>query len=147
MTTSQFVLDHSTSGRPRSAITSDDHAGVAVLNVYGDLDQATEPRFVQSVDCAMSASPSVLIIDLSDTRFLGCAGMAALLMAKEKAQANGIGYAVAAVGPTTARPMHELGLSTEIAIYPTVAGALRATREATPKDPPTPPLAEAGGTR
>ncbi|ORM30630.1 STAS domain-containing protein [Williamsia sp. 1135] len=146
MMTSQLVLDQSTSGRPRSVIASDDHVEVTVLNVHGDLDQTTEPRFVESVDCTLSTAPSVLIVDLTQTRFLGCAGMAAL-MAMEKAQANGIGFAVAAVGPATARPMHQVGLSAEIAIYPTVACASRATREATSEDPPTPVHTEVGGAR
>jgi hypothetical protein len=99
VTTSQFVLDHSTTDHPRFAITSADKDGVCVVSVHGDLDYA-------AVRCA-----------------------------------------VAADGPATARPLRAVGLSTEIAIYPTVACAMRAMREATSENPPTPVLTEAGSAR
>ncbi len=147
MTTSQFVLDHSTTDHPRFAITSADKDGVCVVSVHGDLDHAAVPRFVESVDFSLSAALFAVVVDLTETRFLSSAGMAALQSAQGRALAGGVRCAVAADGPATARPLRAVGLSTEIAIYPTVACAMRAMREATSENPPTPVLTEAGSAR
>lgn len=126
--TSQFVLDHSTSEHPAFLITSVDRAGTTVLSVHGDLDQMTVHQFADTVDDTLAGGLSALIVDLTETRFLGSAGMAALLTAKEQAQTFGVTYAVAADGPATARPMHVVGLATEFAIHPMVEHALQAPR-------------------
>jgi stage II sporulation protein AA (anti-sigma F factor antagonist) len=58
------------------------HDGLAVVAVVGELDLATAPR-LSEVLAAMAEPGRVILVDLSDTEFMDCAGLAPLLAACE----------------------------------------------------------------
>lgn len=130
MTTSHFALYSPPPVEAAFSITSADHAGVAVLGVRGDLDQLTASRLAEAVDTAVTAPLSGLVIDLDQTCFLGSAGMAVLVAAREKIERISGRYAVVASGPSTARPLRMVGLATEIAMYADLETAVQAARGA-----------------
>jgi anti-sigma B factor antagonist len=95
---------------------------VAVLAVTGDVDMLTAVHLTAAIETALATAPTAVIIDLSKVEFLASAGMSALVSAH--ADADPIGIAVVADGPSTSRPMKVVGLDTLLAIYPTLDAAL-----------------------
>ncbi len=66
-----------------------DHGpAVRVLHVVGELDTLTAPLLALRLAEQQSAVPK-LVVDLSEVSFLGSAGLAALVEAKEAADQNG----------------------------------------------------------
>jgi stage II sporulation protein AA (anti-sigma F factor antagonist) len=58
------------------------HDGLAVVVVVGELDLATAPRLSQ-VLAEMAEPGRVILVDLSDTEFMDCSGLAPLVAACE----------------------------------------------------------------
>jgi len=63
--------------------------GRAVLRVRGELDLVTAPELAQAVQAQLSASPSSLIIDLTDTTFLDSSGARQLALAARQSGGSG----------------------------------------------------------
>ncbi len=64
----------------------DDHGtDVRVLHVVGELDTLTAPLLAGEL-AGQQAAVSTLVVDLSDVTFLGSAGLAALVEAKDAAE-------------------------------------------------------------
>jgi anti-sigma B factor antagonist len=64
-----------------------------ILRVVGELDIATAPTLRTAVAEAPAARPARLVLDLSRVRFLGSAGLAALLDAVQRGERLGVvGY-------------------------------------------------------
>lgn len=67
----------------------DDHgADVRVLHVIGELDTLTSPLLASEL-AAQHAAATALVVDLSDVTFLGSAGLAALVEAKDAGEKSG----------------------------------------------------------
>jgi anti-anti-sigma factor len=64
------------------------HDGLAVVAVVGELDLATAPR-LSAVLAEMAEPGRVILVDLSDTEFMDCAGLAPLVAACEHQRALG----------------------------------------------------------
>jgi anti-anti-sigma factor len=58
------------------------HDGLAVVVVVGELDLATAPRLSEAL-AEMAEPGRVILVDLSDTEFMDCAGLAPLVAACE----------------------------------------------------------------
>src|SRR5437660_2051781 len=58
------------------------HDGLGVVAVVGELDCATAPRLSEAL-AEMAEPGRVILVDLSDTEFMDCAGLAPLLAACE----------------------------------------------------------------
>jgi stage II sporulation protein AA (anti-sigma F factor antagonist) len=58
------------------------HDGLAVVVVVGELDLATAPR-LSEVLAEMAEPGRVILVDLSETEFMDCAGLAPLVTACE----------------------------------------------------------------
>jgi anti-sigma B factor antagonist len=56
--------------------------GLAVVAVVGELDVATVPQLSQELD-GLAEPGRVILVDLSETEFMDCAGIAALVVASE----------------------------------------------------------------
>jgi anti-anti-sigma factor len=63
-------------------LTTSDRNGLAVVAVSGELDCATAPALSQMLAC-LAEPGRVILVDLSDTEFVDCAGMAPLVAACE----------------------------------------------------------------
>jgi anti-anti-sigma factor len=117
---------------PDSITTSvEDHGGVTVVRVGGEVDLVTAPALEQAVDAVVAQSPAALIIDLSGVEFLGSVGLKILAATHEKI-CTATQFGVVAHGPATKRPIHLTGLDKTFSLYPTLDDALSAVGDADP---------------
>ena len=63
-------------------LKSTERDGLAVVAVVGELDCATAPRLSQAL-AGLAEPGRVILVDLSDTEFMDCAGLAPLVAACE----------------------------------------------------------------
>lgn len=99
------------------------HSGSVVLAVAGDVDMVTAPQLEPHVDAALTEAPEVFVIDLTEVRLLGSAGLAVLVTAQNQAP-PGTSVRIVAGGRTTLRVLELTGLDQTLAIYPTRERAL-----------------------
>lgn len=79
MTTEQMFFGAAT-GTTVLAVTTVDAGSVTVVQAAGELDMDTAGQFGRHVTGAVAAhAPALLIVDLQELRFLGAAGVNALL--------------------------------------------------------------------
>lgn len=64
------------------------HAAV-VVSVFGEIDEATAPKFRETIESALSLQARVLVVDLSEVTFLGSRGIRALIAARDRADELG----------------------------------------------------------
>ncbi|MDT5067556.1 MAG: anti-sigma factor antagonist, partial [Mycobacterium sp.] len=76
-----------------------------------------------AITYAAAESPTGVIVDLTDVKFLASAGMSVLVTAHEEIAAKA-GFGVVADGPATSRPMRLVGLDRTITLYRTIDAAL-----------------------
>lgn len=93
-----------------------------VVSVSGALDMLTAPGLEKSVAACLDERPAAMIVDLTDTEFLGSAGISVLVHACALAGDRRIGFGVAADAPATSRPIILLGLDGALNLHPTVEG-------------------------
>ncbi|MGO8850128.1 STAS domain-containing protein [Mycobacterium sp.] len=117
---------------PDSITTSfEDHDGVSVVRVGGEIDLVTVPALEQAIDVVVAESPAALVIDLSGVEFLGSVGLKILAATHEKL-GTATQFGVVARGPATRRPIHLTGLDKIFLLYPTLDDALSAVRDGDP---------------
>jgi anti-anti-sigma factor len=95
---------------------------VVLLHVAGELDLLTAPRLRESVARALAERPRLLILDLTDVRFLGSAGLSVLINAHENARSD-TRLRVVAGAPAVLRPLDVTGLAATLSIHPTLGAA------------------------
>lgn len=93
-----------------------------ILHVAGELDLLTAPRLRESVARVLAEGPRLLILDLTDVRFLGSAGLAVLINAHDDAR-SGTRLRVVAGAPAVLRPLDVTGLAATLSIHPTLGAA------------------------
>lgn len=97
---------------------------VGIVRVSGDVDVVTAPQLQQSVNHALAGKPELLVLDLTGVTFLGSAGIAVLISAQDGQARHRTGVRVVADTPVVLRPLQVLGLTTVLAVYPTLPAAL-----------------------
>ncbi|GAA4557547.1 STAS domain-containing protein [Pseudonocardia xishanensis] len=99
------------------------HPHATVVRVRGEIDSLTVDRLNAAVRAAPAASP--LVLDLTRVRFLGSVGIAALIVARNRAQDAGTETRLVVGGNRTVlRPLEASGLRTEFSLFPDVELAL-----------------------
>ncbi|MBV8789205.1 MAG: STAS domain-containing protein [Mycobacterium sp.] len=106
----------------------EDHDGVSVVSVSGEIDLVTAPALEQAIAAVVAESPTALVIDLSAVEFLGSVGLKILAATYEKLGTS-TGFGVVARGPATRRPIHLTGLDKTFPLYPTLDDALSGVRD------------------
>ncbi|MGA9871337.1 MAG: STAS domain-containing protein [Rhodococcus sp. (in: high G+C Gram-positive bacteria)] len=102
--------------------------GVVVLSVKGELDMVSTPYLTEAIDVVLAeASPSAVIVDLTDVPFLASIGMTVLVETHRRVSEFS-DFAVVAAGPTTARPLTLMGLNETFSMYTDRDAALAAVR-------------------
>lgn len=91
-----------------------------VVSVSGAVDMLTAPGLEKSVAACLDERPAAMIIDLTDTEFLGSAGISVLVHACSLAGDRRIGFGVVADAPATSRPITLLGLDGALNLHPTI---------------------------
>jgi anti-sigma B factor antagonist len=99
-------------------------AGVLVVHVEGDVDTLTSPLLSSYLADQFETNPQVLVLDLTRVQFLGSAGLAALIMAREEAGRRDTKLRLASASHAVLRPLAATGLSGEFDIYESTAAAL-----------------------
>jgi anti-sigma B factor antagonist len=99
--------------------------GVAVISIGGEIDLSTAPAFEAAIAGALDDDPPVLVIELSEVRFMASVGLRILAAAHEKVSKSAR-VAIVANNPATSRPMQLTGLDKVIRLYPTLDDALTA---------------------
>jgi anti-sigma B factor antagonist len=103
-----------------------EHEGSTVIvRVTGDLDLVTTPKLEESIGAALNDEPTVLVIDLTEVRFLASGALSALVAAHQ-AGAERTRVRVVAASRATLLPLQMTGLGQVLAIFPTQREALAA---------------------
>jgi anti-sigma B factor antagonist len=97
--------------------------GVAVVSIGGEIDLSTAPAFEAAITGALDDEPPVLVIELSDVRFMASVGLRILAAAHERVSRSAQ-MAVVANNPATSRPIELTGLDKVMSLYPTLDEAL-----------------------
>lgn len=110
------------------AVPDDGGGIVGVVTVTGEIDMATEPILSEALDAAFNQPGTVaVVIDLSGVAFFGSPGVAALAVARTKADAEGVKVALV-IEPDSAtdRTLQILGMTQLLPTYPDRAAAIAA---------------------
>jgi anti-sigma B factor antagonist len=99
--------------------------GVAVVSIGGEIDLSTAPAFEAAIAGALDDDPPVLVIELSEVRFMASAGLRILAATHEKASESAR-IAIVANNAATSRPIQLTGLDKVMSLYPTLDDALTA---------------------
>jgi anti-sigma B factor antagonist len=77
-----------TSGPSQLSIDRRIDATAVYLVLTGDLDYGTRPALTASLDEAYTLGPAHVVIDLTELKFLDCAGLQALIYGRTLAQSR-----------------------------------------------------------
>lgn len=108
---------------------SGSHGEPVVLALAGELDVGTVLVVVRSVAAALATSPApqVIVLDLTELRFLGAAGVRVLCTAADHAAAEGTTVRVVTGGnPVVERSLSLSGKDRVLDVYPDRVAAVRA---------------------
>jgi anti-sigma B factor antagonist len=98
--------------------------GVLVVRVDGDIDTLTSPLLSSYLADQFEMDPQVLVLDLTRVQFLGSAGLAALIMAREESVRRDTKLRLVSVSHAVLRPLAATGLAAEFDVYDSTAAAL-----------------------
>jgi len=113
----------------------DDVAGTApvVVTLPAEIDIANADQVFGRLSLAIGSGAGIVIADLTGTDFCGSAGIGAVLMARDRASADGVQLRLALQPSGPVRSLFELlGLDRKLPVYPSLGQALAA-------DEPPPP--------
>ena len=112
------------------SIDADDREDAVVLSVTGDIDALTSPRLTKAVaETFEHLGDRLLVLDLSEVRFLASSGLRALRQsAVEAVRHRGLRQLRVVVDQNrpVIRPIEIIGLDAFLALYHTVEDALTA---------------------
>jgi anti-anti-sigma factor len=109
--------------------------GVCVVRVEGELDMLTSPTLQHLLSEELgSRRLRALVVDLSGCEFMGSAGVAALVAARDAAIKKATAFALAGMNRGAARVLEATGLKPLFDVYPTTRQAM-AVLSAQPSGP------------
>ena len=88
--------------------------GETVLMVRGELDLATQPRFMAALE-GIDEGSSRIVLDMSELTFIDCANLRAIGRAQQLARSRGTEFVIRSAEPHIVRFMELTGLSTSAA--------------------------------
>ncbi len=99
-----------------------------VLAVAGELDLDSAPALTSELTAALGdPGTEVIVVDCQDMSFCDSTGLNALLVARLRAEEQGVAIRLAAVPAATNRMFGITGADTVFELYPDAASALEAT--------------------
>lgn len=105
----------------RAAIVVTPMADAIVVTASGEIDMSSAPAFDDAVRQALAEQPAKLILDLTDVEFFSSAGIAVLMQAHRN---SSDALRVVVTDRIVLRPLELVGLTDDLAIYPSVQAAL-----------------------
>ena len=94
--------------------------GVPVVAVSGELDMDTAPEVRAALATTLADDPPALVLDLSEVRFFGSAGLSLLLDVRRRVAA----FAVVANRRAVLRPIQLTAIGSLLSVFPAVEDAL-----------------------
>jgi anti-anti-sigma factor len=96
-----------------------------VVEVAGEIDLLTAGDVRAAIAAGMATAPETLVVDLAEVSFMDSAGLAMLAHAHMTAGER-VALRVVATNPATLKPIRLTGMDRMLAMFDTVADALRA---------------------
>jgi stage II sporulation protein AA (anti-sigma F factor antagonist) len=97
---------------------------LVVLHVSGELDTTSAQELAIPLREQLVEANRTVVVDLSGVKFLGSAGLEALVVGQQRAKEVGVEFVVVASSRAALRPLEATGLNAVFTIHPTVAEAL-----------------------
>ncbi|WIV57828.1 STAS domain-containing protein [Amycolatopsis nalaikhensis] len=97
-------------------LTSMRREDVLVLTAAGEVDLSTTPALSESLADAIAQRPPALVVDLTPTTFLACAGLSVLLAAHQLTGDRAC-FAVVAGSRASWRPLHLTGVDRLLTVH------------------------------
>lgn len=89
---------------------------VVVLHVSGELDTTSSSELTGPLDSHVVEGQRAVVVDLGGVRFLGSAGLEALVLGQQRASKTGVEFAVVASARAALRPIEATGLDSVFTI-------------------------------
>jgi anti-sigma B factor antagonist len=103
---------------------------VVVLHVSGELDTTSTNELTKPIETHVVDSNRGVVVDLSGVRFLGSAGLEALVLGQQRATSAGVEFVVVADSRSALRPIEATGLDSVFTILSSVDQARERFAEA-----------------
>ncbi|GAA0261625.1 hypothetical protein GCM10010492_73340 [Saccharothrix mutabilis subsp. mutabilis] len=98
--------------------------GVVVLRVSGELDTSSADELAKPLQETLVEGLRAVVVDLLEVRFLGSAGLEALVTGSKRAAGLGVPLVLVAAGRAVLRPIEATGLSSVFTIVDSEEEAL-----------------------
>ena len=85
------------------------HPDTVVLAVRGEIDTLTAPVFTAATEELLTAPGEVLVMDLTEVRFLASSGLAVLISAAHRAEERGVRLQLVVTNRAVRRPLEITG--------------------------------------
>jgi anti-sigma B factor antagonist len=90
-------------------ILSRPHPDTVVLAVRGEIDTLTAPAFTAAAEDLLTTPGEVLVMDLTEVRFLASSGLAVLISAARRAEERGVRLRLVVSSRSVRRPLEITG--------------------------------------
>jgi len=97
--------------------------GLVVLHVSGELDTTSAQELALPLQDQLTDANKTVVVDLGGVRFLGSAGLEALVVGRQRAAEIGITFVIVASSRAALRPIEATGLDAVFTIVSTVEEA------------------------
>jgi len=97
--------------------------GMVVLHVSGELDTTSAQELALPLQDQLTEANKTVVVDLGGVRFLGSAGLEALVVGQQRATELGIAFVVVASSRAALRPIEATGLDSVFTLVSTVEEA------------------------
>jgi anti-anti-sigma factor len=101
-----------------------------IVELSGRIDNVTSSSVEATLDTALDAMPSALLLDLTGVTFVSIMGLRVLLMAAKRFQRQNTGLALHSVAPQIASVFRLNGLNTSFPMHASREAALAAIQTA-----------------
>jgi anti-sigma B factor antagonist len=98
---------------------------VVVLHVSGELDTTSSGSLTGPLDTHVVKGQRAIVVDLGGVRFLGSAGLEALVLGQQRAAKAGVEFVVVAAARAALRPIEATGLDAVFTIVGSVDEAAK----------------------
>jgi anti-sigma B factor antagonist len=119
------VTDTSTPQPSLASVLVDRMASdVVVLHVTGELDTTSAVELARPLETHLVEANRAVVVDLGGVRFLGSAGLEALVVGQQRAKENDVDFVLVADTRAALRPIQATGLDTVFTIVSTITQAV-----------------------
>jgi anti-sigma B factor antagonist len=95
----------------------------AVLTVRGEIDTLTAPAFTAATEELLTASSEILVMDLTEVRFLASSGLAVLISAAHRTEDRGTRLRLVIASRAVRRPLEITGTAVLFDLHPDLESA------------------------